>query len=217
MRMLIWMTLLATAAACGQERQVAQGSIATPTNESTPMPSPAPEEKSSKAPANTPEHADEPRKSDISGGDPRWFEGEVGLADGRRVAMHYRRGEGLFEQHYSLHASGWTEPRLIYRTKTDACQSIKLQASGGTVTAIANFGRYCADGEPPTESIAAVGVGDLRKWDHHLTKDFDGWERVTVTDDGRKAAFVNRSLERHITLVWTLTGGFSDPVDKRIN
>ncbi|WP_433257931.1 hypothetical protein ACQPYK_21920 [Streptosporangium sp. CA-135522] len=210
--MLTWTTLLATAVACGQERPVAQDGIAPSAQEHASTPSPAPEE-GSKAPADTAEHSDEPRESDI-GPDHSLFEGKVTLADGRRVAMHYRRGEGLFEQHQIPNAGGWTKPRLIYRTRTPACQGIELQASDGTVTAIADFGLYCADGEPPTESIAAVGMGDLRRWDHHLTKDFDGWERVTVTDHGRKATFVNRSLKGHTTLVWTLTGGFSDPVDK---
>lgn len=143
------------------------------------------------------------------------FEETVTLADGRRVAMHYKRGQGLFEQHHIPHAGGWTRPRLIYRTKTDPCQGIKLQADSGTVTAIADFGLYCADGEPPTESVAAVGVGDLREWDHHLTRNFDGWERVTFTGGGR-ATFVNRSLKWHTTLVWTPSGGFSDPVNKRV-
>ncbi|GAA0383150.1 hypothetical protein Acor_70720 [Acrocarpospora corrugata] len=201
-RMLACVTLLATVAACGQEPPVARETVTPPAQSSAPTPNPSPQ------------GSDEPRKSDVEGADPSWFEGEVSLADGRRVAMHYRRGEGLFEQHYNPTAGEWTKPRLIYRTKTDACQRIQLQARGGTVTAIANFGRYCADGEPPTESIAAVAQGDLLGWDHHLTKNFDGWKRANITDDGRKATFVRKSTEVQSTLVWTSTGGFSDPVFK---
>ncbi|GAA4561251.1 hypothetical protein GCM10023193_23690 [Planotetraspora kaengkrachanensis] len=194
--------LIATALACGQERPVPQATVTAPAQDRAPTPNPSPQ------------GDDEPRKSNIEGSDPRWFEGEVSLADGRRVAMHYRLGEGLFEQHYNPKSGKWTTPRLIYGTKTDACQSIKLQARGDTVTAIANFGRYCADGEPPTESIAAVGLGGLRKWDHHLTRSFDGWEHAEITDDGRKATFVSRSTVVESTLVWTSTGGFTNPVFK---
>ncbi|WP_204072820.1 hypothetical protein [Planotetraspora phitsanulokensis] len=196
------MTLLATAVACGQERPVAQATVTPSAQDRAPTPN------------SSPQGSGEPRESDVEGSDPSWFEGEVRLADGRRVAMHYRRGEGLFEQHYNPRAGEWTNPRLIYGTKTDACQRIKLQARGGTVTVIANFGRYCADGEPPTESIAAVGLGNLRRWDHHLTKNFDGWKRASIADDGRKATFVRTSTVVQSTLVWTATGGFSDPVFK---
>ncbi|WP_103954535.1 hypothetical protein [Nonomuraea solani] len=145
-----------------------------------------------------------PRRSDIrwhGEGDP--FNAEVELADGRRVAMHYRRGKGLFEQHYSPRARRWTEPRLVYRTKTEACQGIELRAFDGTVAAIADFGRYCADGEPPMESIAAVGTGDLSTWDHHLTRSFDGWEKIS----GRAGTV---TFERgSSSLRWTRNGGFA--------
>lgn len=140
------------------------------------------------------------------------FQHELTLADGRRVAMRYKGGRGLFEQHYDPGTGTWSHPRLIYGTKTDPCQSIELQAEGGTVTAIANFGRYCADGEPPTESIAAVAVGDLGTWDHHLTRKFDGWARATVTDDGRKVTFVRNATHVRVKLVWTSADGFSDAV-----
>ncbi|WP_218041425.1 hypothetical protein [Acrocarpospora macrocephala] len=205
------MALLLTVAACGQERPVARATVTPPAQERAPTPSPAPQERvptASPAPQES-SKGTEPRGSDYQGPD-RWFEARLALADGRQVAMHYRRGEGLYEQHRSPQASRWTKPHLIYGTKTDACQGITLQASGGTVTAIADFGVYCSDGEPPTESIAAVAVGDLRSWDHHLTKDFDGWRRATITDRGRKATFRGGRS----TLIWTLTGGFSDPVHR---
>jgi hypothetical protein len=206
--MLSWMTLFATAVACGQGGPVEQATVAPREQRPPPTPSLAPAE-GSKGPS---EYSDELRGSDVRGGDTSWFEGKVTLADGRQVAMHYRRGKGLFEQHYSPQAGRWTRPHLIYGTKTDPCQGIELRAGGGTVAAIADFGLYCADGEPPTESIAAVAVGDLRRWDRHLTKNFDGWARVTIAGNGKKATFVRNSTVRRTTLVWTLAGGFADPV-----
>ncbi|WP_212735112.1 hypothetical protein [Herbidospora galbida] len=137
---------------------------------------------------------------------------ELTLPDGRRVAMQYKNGRGLFEQHYTPETGTWSDPLLIYGTKTDACQSIKLGAENGTVTAIANFGRYCSDGEPPTESVAAVAVGDLGTWEHHLTRKFDGWARATVADDGRKVTFVRNATHVRVRLVWTASDGFSDAV-----
>ncbi|MEV0391370.1 hypothetical protein [Nonomuraea sp. NPDC050643] len=147
-----------------------------------------------------------PRKSDISWngqGDP--YNAEVTLDDGRRVAMHYRRGKGLFEQHYGPEI-GWSEPRLVYGTKTEACQGVELRAFGATVAAIADFGLYCSDGEPPMESIAAVGVGDLSTWAHHLTRSFDGWQRVSAGDGGEVVTFRNGSTK----LRWSRAGGFSE-------
>ncbi|WP_204045910.1 hypothetical protein [Acrocarpospora phusangensis] len=185
LRRLTWSALLVITAACGQERPV----VAT-----SPTPA-APEISVTASPSRSWE-----------------FEATVELGDGRRVGMGYWPSQGLFEQHYDPKTGEWTEPRFIYRTRTDACQSIKLQVSGDTVTAIADFGRYCSDGEPPTESIAAVAAGDLRSWDHHVTKNFDGWSRVAVADGGRKATFSRRATVVRASLVWTRSGGFGDPV-----
>jgi hypothetical protein len=143
------------------------------------------------------------RKSDIrwvGAGDP--YNAVTGLDDGRRVAMHYRRGLGLYEQHSDPAGGKWTKPRLIYGTKTEACQGIRLRAFGGTVAATADFGKYCSDGEPPTESIAAVGVGST--WNHHLTRNFDGWERISANLGGKAVTFSRGSA----TLRWTRAGGF---------
>ncbi|QES45826.1 hypothetical protein DEJ49_07905 [Streptomyces venezuelae] len=129
------------------------------------------------------------------------------LADGRRVAMHYMRGKGLFVQDYSPRAKGWSKPALVYGTKTDACQGITLKAKDGTVAAFGDFGTYCADGEPPTESVAAVAVGPLTTWDKHLTKDFDGWEKIVVAPGGKKVTFSRGSD----TLRWTKAAGFPAP------
>ncbi|WP_328550873.1 MULTISPECIES: hypothetical protein [unclassified Streptomyces] len=143
-------------------------------------------------------------KSDLPwSGSPSPYNAQVKLDDGRRVAMHYRRGEGLVEQHYSPRAKAWTKPTVIHRTRTDACQGIELRTSAGTVAAIADFGAYCYDGEPPTESLAAVGTGSLTTWDVDIKKDFDGWERVSVSDDGSRVVF-----GRDVTLRWNRADGF---------
>ncbi|MFJ8108264.1 hypothetical protein [Streptomyces sp. NPDC096132] len=146
------------------------------------------------------------QKSDLPwSGSPSPYNAEVKLDDGRRVAMYYRRGQGLVEQHYSPRAKAWTKAKVIHHTKADACQGIELRANGGTVAAIANFGPYCYDGEPPAESIAAVGTGGLTKWDVNVTKDFDGWERASVSDDGSEVVF-----RRDVTLRWSRADGFGD-------
>ena len=143
-------------------------------------------------------------KSDLPwSGSPSPYNAEVKLDGGRRVALHYLRGKGLVEQHYSPTAKAWTEPRVIYRTKTDACQGIHLRTKNGTVAAIADFGSYCYDGEPPTESIAAVGIGGLTEWSVNVTKDFDGWERATVSSDGQQVVFGSDT-----TLRWSRADGF---------
>lgn len=143
-------------------------------------------------------------KSDLPwSGSPSPYNAVAKLDDGRRVALHYLRGKGLVEQHYSPTAKAWTEPRVIYRTKTDACQGIHLRTKNGTVAAIADFGSYCYDGEPPTESIAAVGTGGLTEWSVDVAKDFDGWERATVSSDGQQVVF-----GRDSTLRWSRADGF---------
>lgn len=195
-RALAGMLLTVTVAACGgQDPTVARAS---------PVPS-------ASEPSATPEkpakgYSYELRKSDIrwnGTGDP--YNDTAELDDGRRVAMHYRRGEGLYEQHSDPQGNGWSRSRLIYGTKTEACQGVHLRAFGETVTAVADFGIYCSDGEPPTESIAAVAVGNLRTWNHHLTRSFDGWERVSAGDGGKEITFRRGSS----TLRWSRSGGFS--------
>ncbi len=149
-------------------------------------------------------YASKLQKSDLPwSGSPSPYNAEVKLADGRRVALHYRRGKGLVEQHYSPRAKAWTVPTVIYRTTTDACQGIHLRTKNGTVAAIADFGPYCYDGEPPTESLAAVGVGDLTDWSVDVTRNFDGWERATVSEDGQRVVFGSNT-----TLNWSRTDGF---------
>ncbi|MEU6675244.1 hypothetical protein [Streptomyces sp. NPDC046925] len=155
--------------------------------------------------ASTGGHSYPLEKSDIPwSGSPSPFNAQVKLADGRRVAMHYMKGKGLLVQDYSPKARGWSKSALVYKTRTDACQGITLKAKDGTVAAFGDFGVYCADGEPPTESVAAVATGPLTKWATHLTKNFDGWEKIAVAAGGKKATF-SRGTD---TLTWTKTAGF---------
>ncbi|WP_198169409.1 hypothetical protein [Herbidospora daliensis] len=181
---LVGLTLLVAATGCGDDPPVARPAVTpAPTVEALPVEA-------------LPERPSE----------------ELALPDGRRVAMRYESGRGLFEQHFDPKTGAWSRSRLVYKTKTDPCQSIKLQEKSGTVTAIANFGRYCSDGEPPTESIAAVAVEDLSEWRHHLTRKFDGWARAAVSDGGRKVTFVRNATHVRARLVWTASEGFSDTV-----
>ncbi|MGW2229792.1 hypothetical protein [Streptomyces formicae] len=145
------------------------------------------------------------QKSDIPwSGSASPFNAQVKLADGRRVAMHYLSKKGLFVQDYSPRAKGWSKPAVVYKTTTDACQGITLKAKDGTVAAFGDFGVYCADGEPPTESVAAVATGRLTTWDKHLTKNFDGWEKIAVAAGGKKVTFSGGGE----TLRWTKAAGF---------
>jgi hypothetical protein len=154
--------------------------------------------------ANSSVYTAQLEKSDLPwSGSPSPYNAVAKLDDGRRVALHYLRGKGLVEQHYSPGAKAWTAPKVIYRTKTDACQGIHLRTKNGTVAAIADFGSYCYDGEPPTESIAAVGIGALTDWSVNVTKDFDGWERAAVSSDGQQVVFGSDT-----TLRWSRADGF---------
>ncbi|MEO6472167.1 MAG: hypothetical protein ABIR57_09555, partial [Aeromicrobium sp.] len=64
------------------------------------------------------------------------FRAEHKLDDGRKVALYVRKGTGMFEQHYSPTRKAWSKPHLIYKTKTDPCQTVTLKADGETVAAI---------------------------------------------------------------------------------
>lgn len=140
------------------------------------------------------------------------FSAMIELSDGRRVSMFYAEERGLAEQHYSPEADAWTEPQMIYRTDTDPCQVLELEESGGTVAAIANWGVFCYDGEPPFESIAAVATGDLTEWRVDLTEGFDGWASVVVDQTG--AAVEWRKQDDALT--WEEGAGFSGGVGARL-
>jgi hypothetical protein len=137
------------------------------------------------------------------------FDEEIELADGRRVGMYYAAGRGLLEQHRKAGGGAWSEPHLVYRTASDPCQGVTLKAFDGTVAVMADWGTYCADGEPPTESLAAVGTGSLSRWDTKLTKDFDGWEKVATVDDTRHLRFTRTSTEWLTRLRWSQGEGFA--------
>ncbi|WP_328540269.1 hypothetical protein [Streptomyces sp. NBC_00344] len=138
------------------------------------------------------------------------FDAEIALDNGGRAGMYYAAGRGLMEQHLDAGATRWSSPHLVHRTGADPCLSVTLKRFRGVVAAIANWGPYCADGEPPTESIAAVGSMGLSKWDTEVTKDFDGWEKVTASDGQRELTFTNASTESVTRLRWNRAVGFSD-------
>ncbi|MFD3314440.1 hypothetical protein [Streptomyces sp. NPDC058694] len=144
------------------------------------------------------------------------FVEETEWADGRRVGMYYAAKRGLMEQHQDTAGGAWSKPHLVYATKSDPCQSITLKAfDGGTVAAIANWGPYCSDGEPPMESIAAVGTRNLSKWDTKLTKEFDGWEKVEASGDNEYLTFGRNSTEWLTRLRWSRTDGFGEVEETR--
>ncbi|MEH0542117.1 hypothetical protein QA802_03190 [Streptomyces sp. B21-105] len=139
------------------------------------------------------------------------FDGEIRLPDGRRVGMAYVAGRGLVERHRDAGTGAWSAPLLVYATATDRCHSVTLKAFDDTVAVIADWGDYCYDGEPPTESIAAVGTADLGRWDTRLTEDFDGWTEVAAQGEGdaRRLRFTRNSTETLTRLDWHATGGFA--------
>lgn len=143
------------------------------------------------------------------------FDEETELADGRHVGVSYAPGRGLLERHQDAETGAWSEPHVVYRTTSDPCQSLTLKAFDGTVAVIANWGYYCADGEPPTETIAAVGTGNLSRWDTKLTRNFDGWSKVTAVDDSRQLRFTSGSLEWLTRLRWSRAEGFAEVEDIR--
>jgi hypothetical protein len=138
------------------------------------------------------------------------FDAETELADGRRVGVAYAAGSGLLEQHRDAATGAWSAPSVVYRTASQPCQSLTLKAFDETVAVIADWGYYCADGEPPTESIAAVGTADLSRWDTKTTKDFDGWTKVTPHDDTRRLTFTRDSTEWLTRLEWSRAEGFAE-------
>ncbi|MFJ6894185.1 hypothetical protein [Streptomyces hokutonensis] len=54
-----------------------------------------------------------------------------------------------------------------------------------------------------TESIAAVATGGLTDWSVNVTKNFGGWERASVSDDGQRVVF-----GRGTVLRWSRDNGF---------
>ncbi|MDI3404217.1 hypothetical protein [Streptomyces cavernicola] len=135
-------------------------------------------------------------------------EAVVELGDGRQVSLRYRQGTGLVERHRSTADAPWSEPRTLYATRTEPCTGIDLNARHGTVAVRADFAAYCRDGEPPAETVAAVGAGEFEKWDTHVSEDWDGWDRVRIAGDGRSATFATKTWSSGTTVKWRAGRGF---------
>ncbi|WP_181767000.1 hypothetical protein [Streptomyces albidus (ex Kaewkla and Franco 2022)] len=138
------------------------------------------------------------------------FESSLELSDGRKVHVRLVEGTGVQERHAAAGSEKWSKWHTLYKSKTDRCQGVELAETNGTVSLIADFGHFCYDGEPPTESVAGVGTGDLTDWDVDVTKDFDGWEDTTIADDGSRVLFVYNSDAGLYTLRWEQNEGFSE-------
>lgn len=123
--------------------------------------------------------------------------------------MAYVEGRGLVERHRDAHTGVWSAPHVVYATATDRCQSLTLKAFGARVAVIADWGPYCYDGEPPMESLAAVGTADLTRWDTDLTTSFDGWSKVAPWGDSGGLAFTRSSSESLTRRRWSGTDGFA--------
>ncbi|MGH3311624.1 MAG: hypothetical protein ACRDP3_13735 [Streptomyces sp.] len=141
---------------------------------------------------------------------PGEFESTLRLSDGRRVHARLVEGKGLQERHQAAGATKWSAWQTLYKTAEDRCQGVKLAEVEGTVSLIADFGQYCYDGEPPTESLAGVGTGDLSDWDLKMTEDFDGWKDTSIADDGSRVLFIYDSDSGLFYLRWEQSEGFSE-------
>lgn len=138
------------------------------------------------------------------------YESTITLDDGRQVTVRLVEGTGVQERHRAEGADTWSKWQTIYKTETDRCQGVELTEANGTVSLVTDFGRYCYDGEPPTESVAGVGQGELtgNDWDIDITKDFDGWQDGSVSDDGAHVVFVYDGDAGLTSLRWEQDGGF---------
>ena len=133
------------------------------------------------------------------------YEEVLELEDGRKVSLTYQRRNGLFEQHYSPEEDSWSKEQLLYPTDADPCQGITIVENHGRVAAIADFGQYCYDGEPPMESLAATADGSFQEWETHMTPGIDGWTEVDIVD----ADAVEWDSSAYPGLTFTPTEGFS--------
>lgn len=138
------------------------------------------------------------------------YESTLELSDGGKVHVRLVKGTGVQERHQAAGGGDWSKWKTLYKTETDLCQGVDLAEREGTVSLIADFGLYCSDGEPPTESVAGVGTGDLTDWDIDVTEDFDGWQDTSINDDGSRVVFLYDSDSGLYTLRWEQSAGFSE-------
>ncbi|WP_314172472.1 hypothetical protein [Streptomyces winkii] len=138
------------------------------------------------------------------------YESTLELSDGRTVHVRLVKGTGVQERHRAAGSGTWSKWKTLYKTRTDLCQGVDLAEREGTVSLIADFGVYCYDGEPPTESVAGVGTGDLTDWDIDVTEDFDGWQDSSINDDGSRVVFLYDSDSGLYSLRWEQSEGFSE-------
>lgn len=137
------------------------------------------------------------------------FQSTLELSDGRKVHVRLVEGIGVQERHTAEASAKWSKWQTLYKTKTDRCQGVDLRETEGTVSLIADFGHFCYDGEPPTESLAGVGTGDLTKWDTDIQKGFDGWKDTTMGAWGKTVVFV-ADYDGLYSLRWEADKGFSE-------
>lgn len=154
-------------------------------------------------------------KADKGGGtsdgtDEDSYESTLELSDGRQVHVRLVEGTGVQERHQDAGSDTWSKWQTLHASDKDRCQGVTLKEVNGTVSLIADFGKYCSDGEPPQESVAAVGTKDLAKWETDVAKDFDGWQDTSINDDGSKVLFLYNSDAGLYTLGWEQSEGFGE-------
>lgn len=141
------------------------------------------------------------------------YQSTLKLSDGRKVQVKLVKGTGVRERHTTADSTEWSAWKTLYKSKADLCQGVGLEEKNGTVSLIADFGLYCSDGEPPQESVAGVGTGNLTKWDINMTEGFDGWQDTSITDEGDKVVFLYNSDAGLYTLRWEGGNGGFGKVD----
>lgn len=134
------------------------------------------------------------------------FAQQMTLSDGRKVRLWFAAsGSDLMEQHYSPAHGAWTAPVVVHASdEPDPCQGIELMEQDGLVAAIADFGRWCYDGEEMRmDSVALVGTGDLTDWAVHSTTGAHRWSRVKIS--GGTVIWSDEDAR----LTWTADSGFT--------
>ncbi|MET7639823.1 hypothetical protein [Streptomyces sp. NPDC005438] len=135
------------------------------------------------------------------------------LPDGTRVEVRCadRSGRRVLSERHRPSGGDWSRPRKLHASDQEACQEVELASSQGTVAVNADFGPPTGVGQPPEETLAAVGAEGLDEWRTRLVKDSDGWDRVNVSDGGGTAAFLAYTEKTVTTLWWTRDDGFTGP------